>query len=450
MKNNKPIVLLNANVIDVKKGNIFKGTVYIEKGIISEINNRCLSIEDFDNEITLIEAENKWVMPGLIDMHVHIKDGFAPLFTAAGITTVRNTGGNVMELDKLRSAPGDAPTPSVFSADRVIDGPPGLWGETSPWNINIEEDDAARTEVKRQVNAGADFIKVYGWLPNNIMKVVVEEAKRYGKEVSCDLIHSKEVNAIEAGALGIRWNEHASGIIQAMYPEWSMSAKQDIWNEIIWQKPDYEKIKAVCSELIQYGVVICPTMTLFDQMAHLHDYWKPENDVIEKIYENTSLINQWKGLAQYEAALTQMGIQAKINKEIAKAYFDMGGTVVAGTDTPAGVWTFPGMALHKELELFVEAGFSELDAIRAATCVAAEAMNQSDIGHIEVGRAADLVILNSNPLDNIQNTKDIDFIIKGGKVYTQKEIFESIPTEADNQQNLEEFIERFNGTVSVV
>ncbi len=287
-------------------------------------------------------------------------------------------------------------------------------------------------------------------LPSDIMKVVVEEAKRYGKEVSCDLIHSKEVNAIEAAALGIRWNEHASGIIQAMYPEWNMGANQEIWDEITWPKPDHEKIKAVCSEMIQYGVVICPTMTLFDQMNHLHDYWKPENDVIEKIYENISLINQWKVLAQYEAALTQMGIQANFNKAIAKVYFDMGGTVVAGTDTPAGVWTFPGMALHRELELFVEAGFSELEAIRAATCVAAEAMNQSDIGHIEAGRAADLVILNSNPLENIQNTKDIDFIIKGGNVYTQTEIFENIPTEAENQKKLEEFIERFNETVTIV
>ncbi|WP_433750465.1 hypothetical protein [Falsibacillus pallidus] len=129
MKNHKSIVLLNANIIDVKKGGTFKGTIYIKDGIIAKVHPGSLSIEGLESENTVIETETKWVIPGLIDMHVHIKDGFAPLFTAAGITTVRNTGGNVLELNKLMSAPGNGPTPKVYSADRVIDGPPGLWGE---------------------------------------------------------------------------------------------------------------------------------------------------------------------------------------------------------------------------------------------------------------------------------------------------------------------------------
>ena len=276
------------------------------------------------------------------------------------------------------------------------------------------------------------------------MEVVVQEAESHGKKVSCDLIHSTKVNAVEAGEIGVKWNEHASGIIQAMYPEWNMQADQPIWNTINWEVPDLDRIKTVCTDLIKQGVIICPTMTLFDQMNQLHSYWKPDNVVTEKIYENTSLISQWQGLSQYEDSLKQMGIQHKLNKTIAKTYFDLGGTVVAGTDTPAGVWTFPGMALHRELELFVEAGFSEIDALRAATCVAAEAINQLDIGVIKVGAKADLVVLNSNPLDDIRNTKEIEFVIKGGKVFSALEILEKVPNEEYVKRALEEFKEGFN------
>src|SRR5699024_8625925 len=114
-------------------------------------------------------------------MHVHIKEGFAPLFTASGVTTVRNTGGNVDELKDLIHAPNNAATPRVISADRIIDGPPGLWGESSPWNMNADSQQAAREEVVRQVKAGADFIKVYGWLPKETMEAVVDEANIYNK-----------------------------------------------------------------------------------------------------------------------------------------------------------------------------------------------------------------------------------------------------------------------------
>jgi imidazolonepropionase-like amidohydrolase len=123
--------------------------------------------------------------------------------------------------------------------------------------------------------------------------------------------------------------------------------------------------------------------------------------------------------------------------------FDLGGTVVAGTDTPAGVWNIPGMALHRELELFVEAGFSEMDALRSATCVAAKALYKNNLGSIKEGALADIVILNSNPIEDMRNTKAIDSVIKGGRVYSQADILESVPTEDYSKRILEEFLNEF-------
>src|SRR5690606_24075374 len=130
---------------------------------------------------------------------------------------------------------------------------------------------------------------------------------------------------------------------------------------------------------------------------------------------------------------------------IAKTYFGMGGTVVAGSDSPGLLYTYPGMALHRELELFVEIGFSEMEALKAATVNAAKSINLDDIGSITEGKIADLVILNQNPLKNIEHTQDINKIIKGGKIYNQEEILSKAPSEAEVMEAMGKFMKEWEG-----
>ncbi|MEK5207340.1 amidohydrolase family protein [Psychrobacillus sp. FSL H8-0510] len=445
---NTTMVLRNANVIDVETGHITLKNIMIKNGRIASVENTKAQEEKLNTDVVVLDLQGKWVIPGLIDMHVHIKEGYAPLFTASGVTTVRNTGGNVHELKDMIHASMEAPVPRVISADRIIDGPPGLWGETSPWSMNAESPEAAKKEVRRQVEAGADFIKVYGWLPKEVMEAVVEEAKIYNKEVSCDLVYSKDVTAIDAAKMGIQWNEHASGILQDMYPEWTMQADANVWNSIKWEQPDLEKIEQVCKVLIENKVIICPTMVLLDQAKLLENYWYPKNEVTTKLEENDGLVNQWKYFLSHTASLESLGRQATMNKAIAKVYFDLGGQIVAGTDTPAGIFTIPGMALHRELELFVEIGMSEIDALRAATINAAKALKRPELGVIKEGAIADIVILDENPLVNIKYTQKINRVIKGGKIYTQNELFEEVPDGETVLKNLESFMELFESTIS--
>ena len=443
---NTTLALKNANVIDVETGHITLKNILIKNGLITSLENTQVQEENLDNDVVAIDLSGKWVIPGLIDMHVHIKEGFAPLFTASGVTTVRNTGGNVHELKDLIHASMEAPTPRVISADRIIDGPPGLWGETSPWSMNAESSQEAKEEVRRQVEAGADFIKVYGWLPKEVMEAVVKEASTYNKEVSCDLIYSKDVTAIDAAKMGIKWNEHASGFLQDMYPNWTMHADATVWDFIDWEQPDLEKIEQVCKVLIENKVIICPTIVLLDQAKLLENYWYPLNNVTRKIEDNEGLVNQWKYFLSQPASLEKLGRQSLMNKAIAKVYFDLGGEIVAGTDTPAGIFTMPGMALHRELELFVEIGMTEIDALRTATINAAKALKRSDLGVIKEGAVADIVILDGNPLENIQHTQKIHRVIKGGAAYTQEEIFATILDQETVMKNIEIFMEAFQTT----
>lgn len=442
MNHLKNFIMKNATIIDVEGENTFKGAIEVDHG---SIKNIFMDDSDLPRDKEIIDVEGKYIIPGLIDMHCHIQEGFAPQFVASGVTTVRNTAGNVFQLKKLIESPIDAPTPRVYAADRMIDGPPGLWGPNSYGNFVTDDPMEGIKEVKRQKDAGAKFIKIYGWISKEVMKAVVSEADKYGLEVSCDLIHATKVNALDAAKAGVKWFEHASGFIQAIYPNWYPSAEQEEFDKIDWKHPDKEKIKEICMQMIQYNVNLCPTLVIFDQVDRLPNYWHPTNVVAETIEREGGLKELWSTMAEghAEALKKQLGTQTQFIKDIAKTYADLGGTVVTGTDTPGGVWTLPGMALHRELELFVEIGFTEMEALQAATVKAAHSIEMKDIGTIKEGAIADMVILNKNPLEDIRHTKDIHRVIKGGRMYTQEEILGEIPSKEYLEREQEKFMAQF-------
>ncbi|MCM3721738.1 amidohydrolase family protein [Solibacillus isronensis] len=191
-------LLKNGFVVNMETGEFSRQDVYIE-------NNKILKVApnlQIDN-IEVLDFTDKWLIPGLIDMHVHIKKHFANYFTAAGITTVRNTAGSIIELKPFIDANGSEMEPRVISADCMIDGPPGLWGDDTAYNINVDNTDLAKQEVARQLELGAHFIKVYGWLDPEYMEVVVNEARKHNLEVSSDILYSKKVDALLAADIGI-------------------------------------------------------------------------------------------------------------------------------------------------------------------------------------------------------------------------------------------------------
>lgn len=116
---------------------------------------------------------------------------------------------------------------------------------------------------------------------------------------------------------------------------------------------------------------------------------------------------------------------------------------MTGTDTPAGIYTYPGFALHRELQLFVDAGLTPLEALQQATINAAKALKVADLGDIKEGFTADLLVLNENPLSDIENTMKIDRIVKDGKLYTIPELLENIPTEQEMNDFINELIKTF-------
>lgn len=434
-------IIKSGTIIDVENGGTYVGSIEVERNTVKRIFK---SDEVLPEGVDIVGAEGKYIIPGLIDMHCHINERFAPHFVASGVTTIRNTAGNVLLLKNLIEKPDDAPTPRIYASDRMIDGTPGQWGPTSYGNFVTDEPEEARKEVRRQVEVGAKFVKLYGWIKREVMAAAVDEAKKYNLEVAIDLENSKELTALDAAELGVNWIEHASGFAQEMYKGWNLFVDQEEWSHIDWENPDQEKIKELCEKMLAYNVKLCPTMVIFDQSIKYPEFWSPKNIVIESASQINYIMEYWKQHTEIIDLIKSNNAKThNLTKAIAKIYYDMGGIVVAGTDTPGLLYTYPGMALHRELEIFVEIGFTELEALQAATVNAAKSINLDGIGVIKEGSIADLVILNNNPLENIKHTKDIHIIVKGGKAYTQEEILSHVPNEEEVEKSMAKFIEEW-------
>lgn len=435
-------IVKNGTIIDVENGNTYVGSIEIEQHTVKRIFK---SDENITEGVDIIDAEGKYIIPGLIDMHCHINERFAPHFVASGVTTIRNTAGNVLLLKPLIEAPSDAPTPRIYASDRMIDGSPGQWGPTSFGALVTDDPELARKEVRRQAKIGAKFVKLYGWIRKDVMVAAVDEAKKFNLEVAIDLVNSKDVTALDAAECGVNWIEHASGFAHEMYKGWNLFViDKEEWRHIDWENPDQEKVKELCEKMLAYNVKLCPTMVIYDQSNKYPEIWSPENIVIESASKINYMIDYWKQQAEHVESIKKYNAKTlNLQKAIAKIYYDMGGTVVVGTDTPGLLYTYPGMVLHRELELFVEIGFTELEALQAATVNAAKSINLDGIGVIKEGNIADLVILNENPLVDIKHTKEINIIVKGGKAYTQEEILSHVPNEEDVEKTHAKFIEQW-------
>ncbi len=384
------------NVLNLETGQFEGQTITINDGKVTEMMEAPIS------------HLRTYALPGLVDNHCHIQPAYAPLFTAAGVTSVRNTAGNSLHLKPLKDHQYASFDPTIFTADRMIDGVPGLWGKTSSGSFSTQSKHDAIEEVKRQVDVGASFIKVYGQLKRDVMEAVVNEAAKYKLDISADLLASTDVDARTAAKMGIRFLEHNSGIIQSLVPNWHclLSEKED--RALLEKGLDEDKLSTLCEELITAGVVVVPTLSLFAQGTK-ESHWSISTSV--KTSALTSLEEHWNYVRPYIQSSKQTRL-LEVNKQITTAYHEKGGTILAGTDSPAGVDTYPGQLLHRELQLLVQCGLSPFEAIQSATSIPSKLFGLNSV--CKVGGQADLVILKSNPLKDISATRLIEWVVKNG------------------------------------
>jgi len=346
-------------------------------------------------------------LPGLWDMHSHLYQvEFGPAYLAAGITTARDVGNDIEFVTSLRDAAkqGRGLGPRLLLAG-YIDGK----NDFHSFDVQAGTPAEARAAVQHYKNAGFDQIKIRDHVKLDILKVITEEAHRLGMTVTGHV--PEGMNALQAVEAGMDQISHLNFAMTAFFPK---EPRNDIQVSIDLNSPDSKNALRVFKE---HSTVIDPTLAVLELMI------RPKNMPIESFEPGMTkvapeLIEQIdkKGAPAEQAESLRMVMNTLL--QTIGALHRAGVPIVAGTDV--GV---PGHTLHRELELYVNAGLTPMEAIQAAALVPARVMKQeNEVGTIEPGKRADLLILSANPLDNISNIRKTKFVVTQGRLFDCAEL----------------------------
>lgn len=387
----------------------------------------------------VVDASGKFLIPGLWDMHVHEwnKEAFFPLFIANGVTGVRDMFSPLPPIKQWRAevAAGKTIGPHIVAAGIIVDGP---YPPCAPCSIAVANAAEGRKAVLTVKEMGSDFIKVYSMLPRDAYFAIADEAKRQNMFFAGHV--SEFVTATEASDAGQKSIEHLTGVLVACSAKEGELRKE---NEALLRVDgfradtmtleqsraldsfDAKKAAALFARFKRNGTWMCPTLSVLRAQAFIDD---PDfrNDAHLKYIQNFLKKQFWedaygfRGRTAEDNARVRRVFQKQI--EVVGMMRRAGVDFIAGSDT-ANPYVFPGFSLHDELALLVQAGFTPMEALQAATREPARYLGRLDsVGTIEKGKIADLVLLDANPLAEIGNTRKINEVVVGGKLITRPEL----------------------------
>ncbi len=441
-------VIENVDVIDANSGLQKSKSVFIQNNRIKKVSNFGeVKIKSGTGKV--IDGSGKFLIPGLWDAHVHLT--FDPLITptmfklflAFGVTSVRDTGG-LMDLvmperEKARRDPEN--TPRVMVAGPLLDGVPTVYdgsGQNNPHigmgQANPEE---ASAYVDQLIEKDVDLLKAYEMLTPETFRTIIQKGKDNGLQVTGHVPLSMDV--IEASNAGMNSMEHLRNLEFACSEDWEKlleTRKKLLFDgkdeagyylrknihkaqrQHAIENQSSERRALVLKHLSENETWQIPTLTITTSSAELF-YGRPDwqesfkylPDTIQKKWAGASMERAAQPIDSYNQLIADWHLEM-IN-HLKKADVD----IMAGTDTPIYFLT-PGFSLHEELALLVKGGLSPLEAIEAATTKPAEYFGlEKELGLIQDGMLADLVLLNKNPLEDIRNSNSINTVIRNGKLH---------------------------------
>jgi imidazolonepropionase-like amidohydrolase len=367
---------------------------------------------------TKIDARGKTILPGLWDMHAHFEQvEWGPIYLAAGVTTVRDCGNEFEFLVSVRDAiQNDRGLGPRLLLAGVVDG-------SGPFSIGTEAVDTpeqAKAWTDRYHDAGFQQIKIYSSVKLEEIKIITEEAHHFGMTVTGHVPEGLDAyQTIEAGQDQINHIQYVANIMRPALPAGATRMERASANaNVNLDSPEAQKALAF---LVEHGTVVDPTLALDE--FHTANASKPLSSFEPGVGKvPPELAGQ---LSASEPASPLTNLQQKVfDKDVAivGALHRAGVPIVAGTDQ-----TVPGHSLHREMELYVQAGFTPMEAIQAATIVPARAMGlEKELGTVEPGKRADLIIVNGNPLESIQNIRKVEFVVTHGVMYNCAELWRSV------------------------
>jgi len=412
------IALVGVNVIDGTDGPALEDQVIVIRGTkIESVAPRAgFTIPKTAESIDLT---GKWVIPGLIDAHVHVDRWSLSRFLAFGVTSVRDLHhqqDSILALHEEASL-GAVRAPRLFIAGAMIDGVPTTWPDATP----AGDPDAARRAVDERSVANIPVVKAYTHITPALLRPIVDEATSLNISVAA---HLGLTDALTAARIGVRSIEHLTGIPEAVGPAEPFYAAHrrsyfDGWNmfELAWSGLDSVKLAHVAESLAESRVTLVPTLVLHETLSRLDDPAIVSSADLAYVPQNVKSgwnIPDLMARAGWDTRAFTAFRASRANQDLfLREYRAAGGDIVAGTDAGAPM-VVPGASLHDELRLLVAAGLSPLDALRAATSRAAALLGADSLGIVAAGKVADLVVLDGDPRAEIGNTRRISSVMLGG------------------------------------
>jgi imidazolonepropionase-like amidohydrolase len=344
-------------------------------------------------------------------MHAHLMQvEFGVAYLAAGITSARDVGNEFEFGTALRDAAshGRGLGPRLVLAG-YIDGK----NDFHSFDVQVDTPAEARAAVQRYKDAGFEQIKIRDHVKLEILKVITAEAHRLGMTVAGHV--PEGLNAIDAVEAGMDQLSHLNYVTTGFLPA---LGRGDVPRAIDLETTDS---RAALRLFKERGTVIDPTIAVMELMI------RPRNIPIETFEPGMAkvapeLLEQLNKKGEVPEATAQVRAALATMLKIIGALQRAGIPIVAGTDV--GV---PGHTLHRELELYVKAGMTPLEALQAATITPARVMKlDHEVGTIEPGKRADIIILDANPLENISNIRKVRFVITQGRLFECAKLWESV------------------------
>ena len=403
VQTHKVIVVRGGSMVDVVHGKVIPdAAILIESGIIKAVGP--VSSVRVPANAFVIEARGKMILPGLWDMHAHFEQAeWGPAYLAAGVTTVRDCGNEFEYINAIQKAidHGEGIGPLILKAG-IIDG-------KGPFALGIIQADTkaeAITAVQRYKDNGFVQIKIYSSVKPEIVRAICLEAHRLGLTVTGHIPFA--MNLIQAADSGMDMVNHLQYVS-------SMLKKNRADGTIDFSDPQNVSLLEFIK---QHHVVIDPTLGVYelsyrsikDNILKIEPNFASLPEPLKPLFINEGLTN--------EKEISQGKISMKMLKQVLFALYKDSIMIVAGTDM--GI---PGFSVFRELELYVESGLSPMAALQTATISPAIAMNmQSVSGSLDVGKRADIILVDGNPIVNIRDIRRVTTVMRDGILYDPVEL----------------------------